>query len=45
MGDRHKDPDYYSRYNQEHPERLNRIEIYPDEDDSWMFCENSILGI
>ena len=44
-GDRHKDPNYYSKYNQEHPERLNRIDIYTDEDDSWMLCENPILGI
>ena len=44
-GDRHKDPNYYSKYNQGHPERLNRIDIYPDEDDSWTLCDNPILGI
>lgn len=29
-GDRHKDPDYYRKYNISHPERLERIGIYSE---------------
>lgn len=51
-GDRHKDKDYQKKYNMAHPERLERVGIYKDEngkfghyddeDNFWTFEDEEI---